>query len=88
MQRLKRRCAQSNWPSNSSGEAARRRPESMKGIATLSGGAGGAPRQTRLRATSTYILSPVEALWEQALHGRVQALSQSFAYWLERKWGV
>jgi len=59
----------------------------MRGVATLSGGAGGAPRQTRLRATSTYIPSPVDqALWEQAMQGRVQALSQSFAYWLKRKW--
>jgi len=62
-------------------------PDRMRGVATLSGGAGGAPRQTRLRATSTYIPSPVDqALWEQAMQGRVQALSQSFAYWLKRKW--
>ena len=50
-------------------------------------GGGGPARKTRLRATSTYIPSPVDtALWEQALHGRVQALSQSFAYWLKRRW--
>ena len=61
-------------------------PDRMRGVATLSGG-GGAARQTRLRATSTYISSPVDqALVEQALQGRVQALSQSFAYWLKRKW--
>jgi hypothetical protein len=24
---------------------------------------------------------------EQALQGRVQALSQAFGYWLQRKWG-
>ncbi len=59
-------------------------PDSMRGVATLSGSVA---RQTRLRATSTYIPSPVDtALWEQALQGRVQALSQSFAYWLKRKW--
>jgi hypothetical protein len=59
-------------------------PDSMKGVATLSGSAA---RQTKLRATSTYIPSPVDqTLMQQALHGRVQALSQSFAYWLKRKW--
>jgi hypothetical protein len=52
-------------------------PDSMRGVATLSGSAAG---RTRLRATSTYIPSPVDqALWEQALQGRVQTLSQSFA---------
>jgi hypothetical protein len=41
---------------------------------------------TRVRATSTYIPSPVDqALVEQALHGRINALSQAFAYWLARK---
>ena len=61
-------------------------PDRMRGVATLSGGAGPA-RQTRLRATSTYIPSPVDqTLVEQALQGRVQALSQSFAYWLKRRW--
>ncbi len=59
-------------------------PDSMKGAATLSGSAA---RQTKLRATSTYIPSPVDqTLVEQAMQGRVQALSQSFAYWLKRKW--
>ena len=62
-------------------------PDLMKGVATLSGGGGGAPRQTHLRATSTYIPSPVDqTLVEQALQGRVQMLSQSFAYGLKRKW--
>lgn len=61
-------------------------PDTMKGVATLSGGAGGAPRQIRLRATSTYISSPVDqTLVEQALHGRVTALSQAFAYRLAKK---
>ena len=62
-------------------------PDTMKGAATLSGG-GGPARKTRLRATSTYIANPTDqALVEQALQGRVQALSQAFAYWLQRKWG-
>jgi hypothetical protein len=62
-------------------------PDIMKGVATLTGG-GGPARKTRLRATSTYIANPVDqTLVEQALQGRVQALSQAFAYWLQRKWG-
>jgi hypothetical protein len=62
-------------------------PDIMKGAATLTGG-GGPARKTRLRATATYIANPVDqTLWEQALRGRVQALSQSFASWLQRKWG-
>jgi hypothetical protein len=61
-------------------------PDTMKGVATLSGSA---TRQTKLRATSTYIPSPVDqTLVEQALHGRVSELSQSFAYWLKRKMGL
>ena len=59
-------------------------PDAMKGVATLSGPA---TRQTKLQATSTYIPSPVDqTLVAQAMQGRVQALSQSFAYWLKRKW--
>ena len=48
---------------------------------------GAAPaRTTRLRATSTYIPSPVDqAMVEQAFQGRVPALSQAFAYWLARR---
>lgn len=61
-------------------------PDVMIGVATLSGG-GGPTRTTRLHATSTYIPSPVDqTLVEQALHGRVTALSQAFAYWLARRW--
>jgi hypothetical protein len=61
-------------------------PDVMTGVATLSGG-GGPTRTTRLHATSTYIPSPVDqTLVEQALHGRVTALSQAFAYWLARRW--
>ena len=55
-------------------------PDRMRGVASLNG------RRTSLRATSTYISSPTDqALPEQALHGRVTALSQAFAYWLARK---
>ena len=60
-------------------------PDSMKGMATLSGSVA---RQIKLRATSTYIPSPVDqTLVEQALHGRVSELSQSFAYRLKSKLG-
>jgi hypothetical protein len=61
-------------------------PDTMTGVAMLSGG-GRSSRTTRLRATSTYIPSPVDqALVEQALQGRVAALSQAFAYRLARRW--
>ena len=61
-------------------------PDRMRGVATLSGG-GVPPRQTPLRATATYIPMPIDqTLVEQANQGRVQALSQAFAYWLNRKW--
>jgi hypothetical protein len=63
-------------------------PDTIKGVATLSGGMI-ATRHTRLRATSTYIpLSVDQAQVEQALQGRVTTLSQAFAYWLARKWSV
>ena len=56
-------------------------PDRIRGAATLSGGAGGAPRQTRVRATSTWVPSPVDqALVEQSMQNRVQALSVAFAY--------
>jgi len=52
----------------------------MTGVATLSG------RQVPLKATYTYFPSPTDqALPEQALQGRVQGLSQAFAYRLRRK---
>jgi hypothetical protein len=64
-------------------------PDIMKGVATLSGGAGGPPRQTSVRGVSTYIANPTDqALVEQAMQGRVQALSVAFAYRLKRKWGL
>jgi hypothetical protein len=55
-------------------------PDIMKGVVMLNG------RRTRVRATSTYFPSPTDqALPEQALQGRVAALSQAFAYWAARK---
>jgi hypothetical protein len=58
-------------------------PDRMRGVVTLSGSVS---RQVRLRATSVYTpLSVDQALWEQALQGRVTALSQAFAYWLVRR---
>ena len=59
-------------------------PDIMNGVATLSGSPA---RQAKVRAVATYIANPSDqALWEQALQGRVQALSQSFAYTLKRRW--
>ena len=55
-------------------------PDIMKGVVTLNG------RQTSVRAISTYFPNPTDqALPEQALQGRVQALAQAFAYRLRRK---
>ncbi len=60
---------------------------SIKGGATLSGGAG-APRHIDVRTTTQFSPSSVDqALWQQALQGRVTALSQSFAFWLAKKMG-
>ncbi len=53
----------------------------MRGEAMLGG------RQTTIHATSTWWPTPVDqALWEQSFHSRVQALAQSYAGWLARKW--
>ena len=58
-------------------------PDRMTGVAMLAG------RTINVRATSTYISSPTDqALPEQALRGRVQALSTAFAYRLRRKMGA
>ncbi len=55
-------------------------PDRMRGVATLGG------RTIHVRANSTYWPSPTDqALPEQALQGRVQALSVAFAYRLKRK---
>jgi hypothetical protein len=54
-------------------------PDIMKGVATLS------RRQVNVRATSTYFSNPTDqALVEQALQNRVNALSVAFAYRLRR----
>ncbi len=55
-------------------------PDRMRGVAMLGG------RTISVRATSTYFPTPTDqALPEQALQGRVQALSVAFAYRLKRK---
>jgi hypothetical protein len=57
-------------------------PDRMRGVAILGG------RSVNGRAVSTYWPSPTDqALPEQALQGRVQALSTAFAYRLRRKMG-
>jgi hypothetical protein len=58
-------------------------PDRMRGVATLGG------RTINVRAISIYTPSPTDqALPEQALQGRVQALSVAFAYRLKRKVGA
>jgi hypothetical protein len=58
-------------------------PDRIRGVATLGG------RTINVRAISIYTPSPSDqALPEQALQGRVQALSVAFAYRLKRKVGV
>ena len=55
-------------------------PDRISGVATLGG------RTVKVRANSTYWPNPTDqALPEQALQGRVQALSVAFAYRLRRK---
>jgi hypothetical protein len=57
-------------------------PDRMRGVAILGG------RTINVRANSTYWSTPTDqALPEQALQGRVQALSVAFAYRLRRKIG-
>ncbi len=57
-------------------------PDRMRGVAILGG------RTINVLATSTYWPNPTDqALPEQALQGRVQALSVAFAYRLKRKIG-
>ncbi len=58
-------------------------PDRMRGVAMVAG------RTINVRAVSTYISNPTDqALPEQALQGRVQALSVAFAYRLKRKLGA
>ena len=57
-------------------------PDRMRGVAIVGG------RTINVRAVSTYWQTPTDqALPEQALQGRVQALSVAFAYRLRRKMG-
>jgi hypothetical protein len=58
-------------------------PDRMRGVATVGG------HTISVRAVSTYISSPTDqALPEQALQGRVQALAVAFAYRLKSRLGV
>jgi len=58
-------------------------PDRMRGVATVGG------RSINVRANSTYFPSPTDqALPEQAMQGRVQALSAAFAYRLKRRLGA
>ena len=58
-------------------------PDLMRGVATVGG------HTIRVRAESTYIPSPTDqALPEQALRGRVQALALAFAYRLKSRLGA
>jgi hypothetical protein len=58
-------------------------PDRMRGVAMLGG------RTISVRAVSTYFSSPTDqALPDQALQGRVQALAVAFAYRLKRKMGA
>ncbi|HEY3621745.1 MAG TPA: hypothetical protein VGL12_05005 [Roseiarcus sp.] len=58
-------------------------PDRMRGVATLGG------HTIKVRAISTYFPTPTDqALPEQALQGRVQALSVAFAYRLKGKVGA
>ena len=58
-------------------------PDRIRGVAMVGG------HTITVRAESTYISSPTDqALPEQALQGRVQALAVAFAYRLKRKLGA
>lgn len=55
-------------------------PDRIRGVATLNG------QQVSVHATSTYFPNPTDqALFEQALQNRVNALTVAFAYRLRRK---
>jgi hypothetical protein len=63
-------------------------PDTIKGVATLSGGAGPA-REVSVHAIAIYFPGTVaQGLPEQVYRGRVTALSQAFAYRLKRKLGL
>ena len=55
-------------------------PDRMRGVATFAG------RTINVLATSTYFPNPTDqALVEQAMQNRVNALSVAFAFWLKKK---
>jgi hypothetical protein len=59
-------------------------PDVIKGSATLTGA--GVSRHTNLSAAAVYIpLTIDQALPEQALQGRVTALTQVFSYWVKTR---
>jgi hypothetical protein len=63
-------------------------PDTIKGVATLSGG-GGPAREVSVHAIAIYYPGAVaQGLPEQVYQGRVTALSQAFAYRLKRKLGL
>ena len=63
-------------------------PDTIKGVATLSGG-GGPAREITVHAIAIYFPGTAQqGLPEQVYQGRVTALSQAFAYRLKRKLGL
>jgi len=63
-------------------------PDTIKGVATLSGGAGPA-REITVHAIAIYFPGTAQqGLPEQVYQGRVTALTQAFAYRLKRKLGL
>ena len=63
-------------------------PDTIKGVATLSGG-GGPAREISVHAIAIYFPGTAQqGLPEQVYQGRVTALTQAFAYRLKRKLGL
>jgi hypothetical protein len=63
-------------------------PDTIKGVATLSGG-GGPARTISVHAIAIYFPgTAAQGLPEQVYQGRATALSQAFAYRLKRKMGL
>jgi hypothetical protein len=59
--------------------------DSIRGVATLTG-VGAAAQRTKIRADTSYEPMAVDqALWEQAMQGRVTTLSQAFADTVARR---
>ena len=60
--------------------------DSIRGVATLTG-VGAAAQRTKIRADTSYQpMSVDQALWQQAMQGRVTTLAQAFADTLARRW--